>query len=337
MVGFPGRGQSMRRRHFFALIGGAAAWPLPVQAQKPVSVIAILGSGAADAGPSLFQMRSLDVALGEIGLVQGRDYEFETRWADSDSSRFPTLAAELLAHRPAALVVSTILAAKAVQNLSATVPIVMTGLNDPVAAGLVKSLARPGGNITGVSSMAEDILLKAIEVLREALPEVRRLAAMTNPTNPSNQPMLDVLRNQAAAAKLSVDTVSVASPADLDTAFAELSRQYPGALFVLADSSLFALAETVIARALAQRVPTIGNFYLPFVEAGALFAYSRDPDETFRAVARLLKKILAGVDPADLPVEEPTKFNLMINLKTARALRLTMPDKLIALADQVIE
>ena len=326
-----------RRREFVALIGGAAAWPLDVQAQKSVPVVAILGSGAGDAGLSIFQMRSLDSGLGEIGLVQRRDYVFETRWANSDSSRFPALAAELLAHRPTAVVVSTILAAKAVQDLSRTVPIVMTGLNDPVAAGLVKSLAHPGGNITGVSSMAEDLLLKAIEIMREGLPEVRRFTAMTNPTNPSNRPMLDVLTRQAAKAELSIATVGVASPADLDTAFAELSRQRPGVLFVLADNSLFALADTIIARALAQRVPTIGNFYLPFVQAGALFAYSRDPKETFQAVARLLKKILDGADPTDLPVERPTKFNLMINLRTAKALGLTVPPSLLARADEVIE
>jgi putative tryptophan/tyrosine transport system substrate-binding protein len=328
----------MKRRDFVTLLGGAvAAWPLAVQAQKSVPVIAILGSGAADADSSIFQMRSLDSGLGEVGLVQGRDYVFETRWADSNSSRFPALAAELLAHHPVAVVVSTILAAKDVQNLSRTVPIVMAGLNDPVVAGLVKSLAHPGGNVTGVTSMAEDNLLKTIAIVREALPDVRRLTVMTNPTNPSNRSMLDVLTRQAAKTELSIAAVGVTSPADLDAAFAELARQHPGALFVLTDNSLFALADTIIARALAQRVPTIGNFYLPFVQAGALLAYSRDPKETFQVVARFLKKILNGADPADLPVEQPTKFNLMINLKTARTLGFQIPDKLLVLADEVIE
>src|SRR5262249_7353253 len=153
-------------------------------------------------------------------------------------------------------------------NLSRTVPIVMTGLNDPVAAGLVESLARPGGNVTGVSTMAEDVLLKLVEIMREALPEVRRLSAMMNPTNPSNQAMLDVLRREAAKAGLSIATVSVASPVDLDAAFAELSRQRPEALFVLTDSSLLALADAIIAGALAQRMPTFGSFNLPFLQAG---------------------------------------------------------------------
>jgi putative tryptophan/tyrosine transport system substrate-binding protein len=328
----------MKRRDFITLLGGAAtAWPLFAQAQKPVPVIALIGSGAADAAASIFQMRSLDAGMREVGLVQGRDYVLETRWADSDSSRFPALAAELLARRPSAFVVSTILAAKVVQNLSRTVPIVMTGLNDPVAAGLVESLARPGGNVTGVSTMAEDVLLKLVEIMREALPEVRRLSAMMNPTNPSNQAMLDVLRREAAKAGLSIATVSVASPVDLNAAFAELSRQRPGALFVLTDNSLLALADAIIARALAQRVPTFGSFSLPFLQAGALFTYSRDPREAFHGVARLLQKILNGAAPADLPVEQPTKFNLMINLRTARALGLEVPPSLLARADEVIE
>jgi putative ABC transport system substrate-binding protein len=329
------------RREFITLLGGAAAhsssWPLVARAQKPVPVIAVLVSGAADARASIFQMRSLDAGMREVGLVQGRDYVLETRWADSDSRRFPALAAELLARRPSAVVVSTIAAAKAVQNLSSTVAIVMTGLNDPVAAGLIESLARPGGNITGVSTMAEDVQLKLIEIMREALPEVRELVAMTNPTNPSNQPILDLLARQGSKAGLSIDTVGVASPVDLDIAFAELSRHRPGALFVLPDNSLLALADTIIARALAHRVPTFGNLNLPFAQAGALFTYSRDPAEAFQGVARLLKKILNGAAPADLPVEQPTKFNLIINLKTAKALGLDIPPTLLARADEVIE
>ncbi len=334
-----GTGKPMRRREFIRLLGSAAAaWPLAARAQKPAPVIAMLGSGAANARASIAQMRSFDAGMRELGLVQGRDYVLETRWADSDSSRFPALAVELMAHRPSAVVVSTILAAKAVQNLSRTVPIVMTGLNDPVAAGLVGSLARPGGNITGVSTMAEDVLLKLIDVMREVLPEVRRVTAMTNPTNPSNRTMLDVLTRRAAQTELSIATVSVASPADLDTAFAELAQQRPGALFVLTDNSLVALADTIVARALAQRIPTFGNFGVrSFVEAGALFAYARDNKEGYQSVARLLKKILNGADPAELPVEQPTKFTLSINLRTAKALDITVPPSLLARADEVIE
>jgi putative ABC transport system substrate-binding protein len=328
----------MRRRDFVTLLGGAAAaWPLVAQAQKQVPVIAILGSGAAEARSSIFQMQLFNVGMSEIGLVEGRDYIREVRWANSDSSRFPALAVELLARHPSAVVVSTISAAKAVQNLSRSVPIVMTGLNDPVAAGLVESLAHPGGNITGVSAMAEDVVLKLMEIMRDALPQVRTFAVVMNPTNPSNAPMLDLLKHEAANTGNSVAVIRIASSGDLDTAFDTVSRQQPDALFVLSDNTLIALADTIIARALAQRVPTVGNLGLPLVQAGALLTYARDSKEAFQGVARLLKKILNGTSPADLPVEQPTKFNLMLNLRTARALGLDLPASLLARADEIIE
>jgi putative ABC transport system substrate-binding protein len=327
----------VRRREFITLVGGTAAWSLVAKAQNPLPVIATLGSGAAIAASSIAQMRLFDACMRELGLFQGRDYVIESRWAGSDPSRFPGLAAELLARRPSAVVVWTILAAKVVQNLSRTVPIVMAGLNDPVATGLVASLARPGGNITGVSTMGEEFVLKLIQIMREALPDVRRLAVMTNPTNPSNRAMLDVLTRQSAGAELSFATVTVSSPGDLDTAFAELEQQHPDALFIMTDNSLAGLADTIIARALAQRVPTFGSLRFGFIQAGALFAYISDPKEIYQSVARLLKQILNGATPADLPVEQPTKFKLMINLKTAKALGLTIPPTLLARADEVIE
>ena len=333
----PELGASMRRREFIGLLGGVAAWPLAARAQQTKPVIAILGSGAADASSSKMQMSMLDASMRELGLVQGQDYVFDTRWAGSDASRFSTLAAELLANHPSAVVVSTNLAAIAVQKLSRTVPIVGTGLNAPVATGLVASLNRPGGNITGVSTMAEDVLLKLFEIMREALPGVRRVTVMTNPTNPSNPPMLDLLTGQAAKDGLSIDVMSVSAPADLDAAFAEMSRQLPGALFVLTDNSLLALADPIIARALAQRVPTFGGFSATFARAGALVAYSRDNGEAFQGVARLLKKLLNGTAASELPFEQPTKFNLFINLKTARALGIEIPPMLLATADEVIE
>jgi putative ABC transport system substrate-binding protein len=328
----------VKRREFIALIGGAAAGaPFAARAQKAKPVIAFLGSGAADASSSKLQTTLLDAGMRELGLVQGQDYLLEIRWAGSDASRFSPLAAELLASHPSAVVVSTNLAALAVQNLSRTVPIVGTGLNAPIATGLVVSLARPGGNITGVSTMAEDVLLKLFEFMRETLPGMRKVTVMRNPTNPSNPLMLDLLTTHAAKDGLSIDAINVSAPADLDAAFAEISRQSPGALLVLTDNSPLALADTIIARALALRVPTFGSFSRPFASAGALVAYSRDPREAFQGVARLLKKILNGDAPGELPFEQPTKFNLFVNLKTANALGLAVPAALLATADEVIE
>jgi putative ABC transport system substrate-binding protein len=312
-------------------------WPLAALAQKAKPVIAILGSGAEDASSSKQQMSLLDAGMRELGLVQGQDYAFETRWAGSDASQFSPLAAELLAGHPSAVVVSTNLAALAVQKLSRTVPIVGTGLNTPVAVGLAASLSHPGGNITGIVTMSEDLELKLFQMMRETVPGIRRVMVFTNPTNPSTQPMLDLLKDLAEKQQLAIDAVSVTAPADLDAAFAEMSRQPPGAVVVLSDNSLFALADRITARALGLGVPTFGNFALPFVQAGALLTYSRDPKEAFQGVARLLKKIINGANPAELPFEQPTKFNLFINLKTAKALGIEIPPKLLATADEVIE
>jgi len=328
----------MRRRDCISfLVGAMLDRPFAARAQRQPPLIAVLGSGASDAKPSLAQTRELHSAMQRLGLVEGRDYVFEFWWGNSDSTRFPALAESLLQHRPVAVVVSTILAAKAVQERSRTVPIVMTGMNDPVAAGLVTSLARPGGNITGVSNMAEDVLLKLLEIGREAMPQVRSMTVMSNPTNPSHRSMIDLVRRHGAAVGLSVTTVGVNAPTDLDSAFAEIAQQRPGALLVLTDNSLYALSEPIVARALAQGIPTFGSFGLEFVRAGAILSYTRDPKESFGSVARLLKKILGGAKPADLPVEQPTEFRFFINLKTARALGITLPDTLLTLADEVIE
>jgi len=328
----------MKRREFIAVLGGAAiGLPLAARAQKSVPVIAILGSGAAVAASSKMQMSLLDAGMRDAGLIEGRDYVFDIRWAGSDASNFSELAAELLADHPRAVVVSTNTAAFAVQKLSRTVPIVGTGLNTPVAVGLVASLARPGGNVTGVSTMAEDVQLKLLEMLHETLPGARRVLAISNPANPSNPAMLEILTAHAAKAGIAIDAVNVTAPADLETVFAELSQQPAKAVFVMTDNSLFGLAEPIIARALAARVPAVGNFSEPFAQAGGLFAYSRDPKEAYQGVARLLKRLLEGASPHDLPFEQPTKFNLFVNLKTAKILGIEIPRTFLAIADGVIE
>jgi putative tryptophan/tyrosine transport system substrate-binding protein len=327
----------MRRREFIAGLGAAAACLKAGRAQPSPPVIAILGSGAAGAPSSLTAMRGIAGGMSALGLVEGRDYVFETRWANSDSSRFPDLADSLLTRHPAAIVVFTVLAVKVAQERSHTVPIVMSGVNDPLAAGLVTSLARPGGNITGVSNMAGDIQLKVVEIAHEAMPDLRKIAVMMNPTNPTHRPWMDLLKSQAATLGLSIATVSVASPADLDTAFAEIARARPGALLMLTDNSLLGLSSAIVPRALSQGLPTFGGFNPDFAQAGALFNYGRDQKEAYQAVTRFLKQILNGAKPADLPVEQSSKFTLTINLKTAKALGLTIPETLLATADEVIQ
>ena len=330
----------MRRRQFLAALGGSAmscALVRASRAQQPVPVIGILGSGAADADSSKVQMQLLSAGMRDAGLAEGKDYVFETRWAGSDSSRFPALAAELLALHPAAAVASTNLAVTTFQNLSRTVPIVGTSLNAPLGVGLVASLSHPGGNITGVSTMAEELVFKLIEIMRELLPKTRNVTIMFNPTNSSNPVMLDSVLHEFANSELAIGQVAVRSPADLDPAFAELSRQHPGVLIVLTDNSLQGLAELIVPRALALRVPVFGTFTGSFSQAGALINYGRDQKEALQGTARLLKKILGGTAPADLPVEQPTKFVLAINLKTAKVLGIDIPPTLLARADEVIE
>ena len=329
----------IKRREFITLVGGTAmAWPVKARAQRSTKpVIAVLGSGAANATSSTVQMELLDTSMHEVGLTQGRDYVYETRWGDSDSSRVAALAAELVALRPNAIVVSTNLAAITVQKLSRSVPIVGLSLNAPIATGLVASLAHPGGNITGVSTMADDLFLKLVEIMREALPEVRKLTIMINPTNPSNPLMLDTLMRHFANKDLTIGSVAVGSPADLDAAFVEISRQHPGALFVLTDNSLLGLADKIVAQAMAQQLPTFGSMTYGLPQAGALFNYGRDTKESFHAAARILKKIINGASPNDIPVEQPTKYTLAINLKTAKTLGITVPPTLLARADEVIE
>jgi putative ABC transport system substrate-binding protein len=328
----------MRRREFLGVIGAAAAWPRAGRAQQAgVPVIAILGTGAASAPSSTTQMQLLRAGMRELGLVEQKDFAFETRWADSDSSRIPALAAELLALHPAAVVASTNLAVTTVQSLSHTTPVVGTSLNAPLAVGLVASLSRPGGNITGVSTMADELVFKLVEIMREIFPQMRNLSVMFNPTNSSNTVMLDALTRQVANTELFIGSVAVSSPADLDAAFVEVSRQHPRALIVLTDNSLQGLADAIVARALAQQVLIFGSFTLTFAQAGALINYARDPKEAFQAAARLLKKILNGAVSADIPVEQPNKYTLAINLKTAKVLGITIPPTLLARADEVIE
>jgi putative ABC transport system substrate-binding protein len=227
--------------------------------------------------------------------------------------------------------------AKAIRDLSRTTPIVVNGMNDPVAAGLVSSLFRPGGNITGVTNMTEEAQATLVEILREMLPAARRIAVVVNPQNDSLQPMLDSFRRRTAAFGIAVDPVAIGHPNDLDAALGVVGRARPDALLALQDAALQFLATDIVVRALARRVPCFGTLLLGFVEAGALFTYAKDTDEAARSVAFLLAKILRGAHAGDLSVEQPTRFHLRINLGTARALGIVVPPSVLARAAEVVE
>jgi putative ABC transport system substrate-binding protein len=310
-----------------AVARGAAGQNAP----KPVIAILALGvSTAAGFGRVREQLRGL-------GLVEGRDFTVAIRDATGDTAKLSVLAAELLSYHPAVVLLGGHVAAKAFEDLSRTTPIVINGLNDPVADGLVASLARPGGNITGVANMSEQSQAEMVAILREMLPGARRVGVLTNPQNLSLGPMLDAFRRHAAPVGMKIETVEVSHPNDLDSTFAALGHSAPDALMVLQDATLQLLCVDIVARALVRRVPCFGTLFFQFVEAGALFSYTKDIDEAARSVAVLVSKILRGASPADLPIEQPRRFHLRINLATARALGITVPQGILTRADEAID
>ena len=306
----------------------------PARAQKKPPRVAFLGSGR-EPSTAIF-LDAFKQGMRDNGMLEGRDYGLELRWAEGHYERFPALAAELVGGNPAVIIVATIASARAAQQATRSIPIVMTGLNDPVGVGLVASLARPGGNITGLSSMAEDVNDKLVEILHTAIPRAKSIAVLLNPANPSNRTSLDRTRPVAAALGMTVWPVEFTNPDDLDALFAGLMRQPPDALMISADSALHDQRERISALALRHRLATIAQ--LPeYAEAGALMGYGQSRREAYRRTANYVKKILDGAKPADLPVEQPTRLQLIVNLNTAKALGLMIPQSLLLRADEVIQ
>jgi putative ABC transport system substrate-binding protein len=269
--------------------------------------------------------------------VEGQSVAIEYRWAERKPERLPALATELVRLKVDVIVTTGGLpSAQAAQRATKTIPIIATGTADPVAAGLVASLARPGGNITGPALISDQLAGKGLELLREVVPKVNRVAALWNPTNPGNT--LQLRGSEAAAAALGVQLVPVEarSPSEIDSAFVAMAREGAGALLVLLDAIFYDRRERIADLAAKNRLPAVYGFSV-FVEAGGLMAYSASRSDLIRQVAIYVDKILKGAKPADLPVAQPTKFELVINLKTAKTLGLTIPQTLLLRADQVIE
>jgi putative tryptophan/tyrosine transport system substrate-binding protein len=321
------------RRKFIKLLGSAAAWPIAARAQQPAPLIGFLVSGAP--GSFAIFVDAFKQGMLDNGLVEGRDYVLDLRFADGDYSRFDSLAAEVASRKPAAIVVTTIRAAQAAQRATSTIPIVMTGLIDPVAQGLIASLARPGGNTTGLANLAQDIMPKLVEILRALFPAIRDIAVLFNPNNPANRAIAPTLMTQANSLGVTVRLVDF-KPGQLDATFAGLAQRPPEALIVMSDAALYDLREPISALALKHRLPTIA--YVPeFTDAGALMSYGPPRRAMYHRSASYVKRILAGTKPADLPVEQPTQVELSINLHTAKAIGVAIPDTVLARADRVIE
>jgi putative tryptophan/tyrosine transport system substrate-binding protein len=326
----------MRRREFISLVGCVAAgWPLAAaRAQKTPIRIGFMASGAATSANSAAQIDAIRQGLRDNGLIPGQDYLLEARFAAGDYQLFPQMARELAQTGARVLLVNTIASVRAAQNVSPSVAVVMLAINDPVATGLVASLARPGGQTTGMATMTEDLTPKLLDIQREVIPNARTIAVLYNPVNPTNPVYLDKLR--ASATGMTVLPFELTSPDGLDAAFSATAAMRPDALHVVTDSLINDLHDRIATFALAERLPSFSTL-AAFAEFGGLISYGISLRQLFIRSGYFVKRILDGEKPGDLPVEQPTQIRLVINLKTARALDLAMPPALLARADEVIE
>jgi putative ABC transport system substrate-binding protein len=325
----------MKRREFITLVGSAAiAWPLAARAQQAkVATIGLLGTGSAAAQSqwtAAFVQRMRD-----LGWVDGRNLTIEYRWAEGRSERFAELAAEFVRLKVDVILTHNTPPVIAAKQATSVIPIVFATAADPVDTGLVASLARPGGNVTGLSSQTTDLASKRIELLREVVPGLRQLAFLSQPDNP--YVVFDMRQAEEAARRLGLETASleIRRAEDIAPAFEELKGRAE-ALYILPDPLLFTHRLRINTLALGARLPTIHSLR-EYVEASGLMSYGPNWSDQWRRAADYVDKILRGAKPADLPVEQPTKFDLIINLTTAKVLGLTVPDKLLALANEVIE
>jgi putative ABC transport system substrate-binding protein len=321
----------MRRRQFITLLGGAAAWPLAALAQQPERVRRI-GIIANEPWPPLDGLRD---GLRGLGYVDGKNIDLLYRYAEGQAERYAALAAELVS-LPVDVIVTwgtpPSLAAKAATDV---IPIIMTS-GDPIAVGLVPGLAYPGGNVTGLSSLAAELEGKRLELMSELLPGLSHVAVLSNPTNPYCAVAVESARRAATALHVRLDIVDVEGERELGGALLTLHRMQPNALLVVADPFLASQQARIAAVLVQSRLPSIYT-YREQVVAGGLISYATNYYELFRRAAVLTDKILKGAKPGDLPVEQPTKFELVINLKTAKAIGLEISPMLVARADEVIE
>lgn len=326
----------MRRRGFIGLMGGAAAWPLAARAQQTASVRRIgFLSPFSRVGSERWNKAFLQ-GMRDVGWVDGKNVTIEYRYAEGRNDLFPALIADLIRLKVEIIVTNVTIDTLAAKSATTEIPIVMVAAGDPVAIGIVKSLGRPGGNITGLSQMTPDLTGKRMELLKEIAPRISAVAVLSNPEDPLS--VLDRNEAMVSAQRLGIEprSLEVRSTADLDSAFAETTRSHADAVVVMPSPVLFENLRRIADFALQNKLPS--TFHLrEFTAAGGLVSYGVDRSDLFRRSASYVDKILKGARPADLPIEQPTKFELPINLKTAKAIGLTIPPNVLGIADEVIE
>lgn len=325
----------MRRRQFLGLVGGAATWPVVARAQQAATpVIGYLGSSSL--GSSADQLAGFRQGLGEASYVEGRSVLMDYRWSDGHYNRLPAMAAELVSRPVAVVVASGLPAAHAAKAATGLIPIVFVMGADPVTSGIVPSFNRPGGNITGVSQFYGALGGKRLELLREIVPATAMVAVLTNPNNPNSKSHLTDVQTVARAMGQKITIASARNEAELDAAFATFGRQRADALLVADDPFFTTRHNQIVSLAAQNRLPAI-YYARAFAAGGGLMSYGSSTHENYRFGGAYVGRILKGEKPSALPVLQPTKFELIINLKAAKALGLTVPPTLLARADEVIE
>jgi putative tryptophan/tyrosine transport system substrate-binding protein len=327
-----------RRRFVLISLAGAVVGALDGEAQQTTNTfrVGFLSPSSLSDPRTRRYFEVFRQGLRELGYTDGQNIAIEPRWAEGKYHRFPGLAAELVRLKVMVIVTYGGAATEAVRQATQTIPIVMAVVQDVVSSGLVASLARPGGNITGMSSMAPELVEKQLQLLKEILPKVSRVALLGNPGQPGHAPQVRQAQETARALNVGLQVLEARDPSDIDKAFAVLTVERANAVIILPDSMLLDHRTRIAHLGIQGRLPivsAIGNH----AEAGGLMAYGPSIPDTFRRAATYVDKILKGAKPADLPIEQPTKFELVINLKTAKALGLTIPPSLLARADQVID
>jgi len=326
----------MERRAFIVMTLAVAGWPLAGRAQqKAMPVVGYLGSGSP--GPVASLVAAVRQGLSETGCVEGQNVSIEYRWAEGHYDRLSALAADLVSRKVDVIVAhGGTPSALAAKNATSTIPIVFTTVGDPVGIGLVASLARPGGNLTGFSNISTDLTPKLFELLSELVPQARVIALLWNPNNPAAERMTREMEEATRTKEVQLHILKASTESEIDAAFATLVQLHAGALVIGSDSFFYKQRDQLVALASRHAVPAIYGSR-EFVAAGGPISYGPNLDGIFRQAGIYARRILNGEKPADLPVQQPARFELVVNLKTAKTLGLTVPPSILARADEVIE